>query len=72
MRHIYNCELINNKQKPRLDYDKLYTENIAEQIEDFRKFDILLLRDTQKKRIVGFCNIIEGDLINKIFFNIYD
>ena len=44
MRHIYNCELINNKQKPRHDYDKLYTGNIAEQIEVFRKFEINLER----------------------------
>ena len=44
MRHIYNCELINNKQKPRHDYDKLYTGNIAEQIEVFRKIEINLER----------------------------
>ena len=44
MRHIYNCELINNKQKPRHDYDKLYTGNVAKQIEVFRKFEINLER----------------------------
>ena len=44
MRHIYYCELINNKQKPRQDYEKLYTGNIAEKIEVFRKFEINLER----------------------------
>ena len=44
MRHIYNCELINYKQKPRHDYDKLYTGNVAKQIEVFRKFEINLER----------------------------
>ena len=44
MRHIYNCEIMNNKQKPRHDYDKLFSGNIEEQIEVFRKFEINLER----------------------------
>ena len=44
MRYIYNCEIMNNKQKPRHDYDKLFSGNIEEQIEVFRKFEINLER----------------------------
>ena len=58
MRHIYNCELINNKQKPRHDYDKLYTGNIAEQIEVFRKFEINL----ERRKIVANSASAEGVL----------
>ena len=44
MKHIYNCELMNNRQKPRIEYEKIYTGNISEQIEVFRKFEINLER----------------------------
>ena len=39
MSHIYNCELLNNRNCPDLEYDKLYIGTISEQIQIFRHFE---------------------------------
>ena len=39
MKHVYMCEKLNNGEKPKLEYMKLYSGRISEQIEVFRKFE---------------------------------
>ena len=39
MSHIYNCELLNNRNCPDLEYDRLYIGTISEQIQIFRHFE---------------------------------
>ena len=39
MIHVYNCEILNNGRKPKLEYEKLYKGTIIQQIEVFRKFE---------------------------------
>jgi hypothetical protein len=38
MIHIYNCKILNNESETKLEYQKIYTGTISEQIEMFRKF----------------------------------
>ena len=39
MKHVYMCEKLNNGEKPKLEYMKLYNGQISEQIEVFRIFE---------------------------------
>jgi hypothetical protein len=39
MKHIYQCETINDGEQPVLKYEKIFEGNICEQIEVFRKFE---------------------------------
>ena len=39
MTHIYNCKILNNGLETKLDYQKIYTGTITEQIEIFRQFE---------------------------------
>ena len=39
MQHIYYCEILNNGRKTNIEYEKLYTGNISEQIEIWRQFE---------------------------------
>jgi hypothetical protein len=39
MKHIYQCETINDGEQPDLKYEKIFEGNICEQIEVFRKFE---------------------------------
>ena len=47
MRHIYICEVINEGKQPNMKYEKIYTGNISQQIEVFRKFETNLERRTE-------------------------
>ena len=47
MRHIYICEVINEGKQPNMEYEKIYTGNISEQIEVYRKFETNLKRRTE-------------------------
>jgi hypothetical protein len=47
MRHIYFCEVINEGKQPNMEYEKIYTGNISEQIEVYRKFETNLERRTE-------------------------
>ena len=49
MQHVYECELINEKQHLSLEYMKIYTGNISEQINVFRKFEINMKRRDKMK-----------------------
>ena len=39
MKHIYQCETINDGEQPGLKYEKIYEGNIYQQIEVFKKFE---------------------------------
>jgi hypothetical protein len=39
LQHIYYCEILNNGRKTNIEYEKLYTGNISEQIEIWRHFE---------------------------------
>jgi hypothetical protein len=39
MKHIHNCEIINNGEKIDLEFEKIFEGNIPEQIKVFRKFE---------------------------------
>ena len=39
MKHVYNCELLNEGRKPNIEYERIFTGNISEQIEVFRIFE---------------------------------
>ena len=39
MKHIYNCEINNDGKQPSLEYEKIYTGKLTEQIDVFRKFE---------------------------------
>ena len=39
MTHIYNCKILNNGSETKLEYQKIYTGTINEQIKIFRKFE---------------------------------
>jgi hypothetical protein len=47
MIHIYNCKILNNGSETKLEYQKIYTGTISEQIEIFRKFESNM--DTREK-----------------------
>ena len=54
MKHIYQCQVINNGEEPELEYEKIFEGNICEQIKVFRKFErnfekSRTLKDNQKK-----------------------
>ena len=48
MKHIYICEMNNEEKEPELEYEKIHTGNISEQIKVFRKFEI----NFEKRRII--------------------
>ena len=59
MIHVYNCEILNNGRKPKLEYEKLYNGTIIQQIEVFRKFETnLKIREEIKTN-----NFLPRDLI---------
>ena len=39
MKHIHNCEIINNCEQIDLEFEKIFEGNISEQIKVFRKFE---------------------------------
>ena len=39
MEHVYNCELLNEGRQPNIEYERIFTGNISEQIEVFRIFE---------------------------------
>ena len=39
MKHVYNCELLNEGRQPNIEYERIFTGNISEQIEVFRIFE---------------------------------
>ena len=44
MKHIYICKVNNEGKQPETEYEKIYTGNISEQINVFRKFETNLER----------------------------
>ena len=48
MKHIYQCEVMNNGEEPEVEYEKIFEGNISEQIEVFRKYE----RNFEKRRIL--------------------
>ena len=46
MKHIFQCETINNGEQPELEYEKIFEGNISEQIKVFRHFE----RNFEKRR----------------------
>ena len=38
MKHIYECEILNENEKPNIQYEKIFNGNIKQQIEVYRKF----------------------------------
>ena len=38
MKHIYECEILNENEKPNIPYEKIFNGNIKQQIEVYRKF----------------------------------
>ena len=44
MNHIYVCEILNCGNQPSIEYKKLYTGTISEQIKVFRKFEMNLAK----------------------------
>ena len=39
MKHICQCETINDGEQPHLQYERIFEGNICEQIKVFRKFE---------------------------------
>ena len=56
MRHIYICEVINEGKQPNMEYEKIYTGNISEQIEVYRKFETNLERSTELNKKTFPCD----------------
>ena len=44
MKHIHNCEILNDGEQSNLEYEKIFEGNISEQIQVFRKFERNLKR----------------------------
>ena len=61
MDHIYRCEMLRNGNNKMLEYEKIYTGTISEQIEIFRIFESnMKVRETLKDNIQIPCGL-QGD-----------
>ena len=61
MDHIYRCEMLRNGNNQKLEYEKIYTGTISEQIEIFRIFETnMKVRETLKNNIQIPCGL-QGD-----------
>jgi hypothetical protein len=54
IKHIYQCKVMNNGEKPELGSEKIFVENINEQNKVFRKYERnfkqwRILKENQKK-----------------------
>ena len=50
MLHIYECEEYNEKNEPRIPYEKLFSGNLHEEIRVYRKLSENLKRREKKKQ----------------------
>ena len=69
MIHIYNCKILNNGSETKLDYQKIYTGTISEQIEIFIKFESNM--DKREKLLTEDTSPRDPSVIHCIFQSIH-